>query len=91
MDDDPAGLSGCVGPGGTPAIRAMRTTPGAERPAALDLLTAPVFGLGSGGVLHHPPFQIGGDTAVLCLRLLDNPRLEFGGHPDGNRLWLVQR
>ena len=34
MDDDPAGLSGCVGPGGAPAIRAMRTTPGVERPAA---------------------------------------------------------
>jgi len=86
MDDDPAGLSGCVGPCRSPAPSAMRADPGAERPAALDLLSAPVFGIGSRGVLHHPPFQIGGDAAVLCLRLLENERLEFGGHPDGNRL-----
>ena len=80
MDDDPAGWSGCVGPGGAPAIRAMRTTPRAERPAALDLLSAPVFWLGSRGVLHHQPFQIGGDAAVLCHGLLDQQCFEFRRH-----------
>ena len=31
MDDNPAGLSGCVGPCRAPAHSAMGTTPGAER------------------------------------------------------------
>ncbi len=59
--------------------------------SGIDLLSAPVFRLGSRGVLHHQPFQIGGDAAVLCFCLLEQERLEFGGYPDGNGFWLVQR
>ena len=60
-------------------------------PSGIDLLSAPVFRLGSRGVLHHQPFQIGGDAAVLCFCLLEQERLEFDGYPDGNGFWLVQR
>ena len=60
-------------------------------PGGIDLLSAPVFRLGSRGVLHHQPLQIGGDAAVLCFCLLEQERLEFGGYPDGNGFWLVQR
>lgn len=40
-------------------------------PSGIDLLSAPVFWLGSRGVLHHQPFQIGRDGSVLRLRLLE--------------------
>lgn len=49
-------------------------------PSGIDLLSAPVFRLGSRGVLHHQPFQIGGDAAVLCGGLLDQQCFEFRRH-----------
>ena len=59
----------------------MGTAPGAARPAVLDVLSAPVFRGGSrrSGILHHQPFEVGRDAAVLRLRLLDQQRFDFCG------------
>jgi len=71
MDDDPAGSSDCVA---TPFARPSADANGREAgwPAAIETLSAPVFRFGSCGVLHQPPFQTGGDAAVLCFRLLES-------------------
>lgn len=58
-------------------------------PSGIDLLSAPVFWLGSRGVLHHQPFQIGGDAAVLCHGLLEQERLEFDGYSKRDVFWLA--
>ena len=60
MDDNPAGLSGCVMTRiARPPADAIRH--GAERPAALDALSAPVFRLGLRVVSRgcHQPLQLG--------------------------------
>ena len=65
--------------------------PGAARPAVLDLLSAPVFWLGSCGVLHHQPFQIGRHAAVLGFGLLSEEFLEFGRYHqvEGDGFWAL--
>ena len=91
MDDDPAGRRrDCVGDRARQPFGDERP-PGAARPAVLDTSSAPVLRFGFRRILEYQPFEVRGHAAVLLAGLLSEDRLEFGGPPDGNRLWLVQR
>lgn len=78
MDDDPDGRRrDCVGTRNRqPKGDAIQ--PGASRLAVLDVLSAPVLRFGFRRVLHHQPFQVGGQAAVLGLGAQHRQSLELG-------------
>lgn len=78
MRDDPAGRRrDCVGHG-TRQPSGDARPPGAARPAALDISSAPVLRFAFRRIAHDQPFQVGGQTAVLVFGAQHRQRLELG-------------